>query len=83
MKLIVGFLLRPAQKCQRRTFLDNLRIINQKNNIETKQMTSIFHVFFRLYLFVTVIFVSEYSQNLFLCGPHFVPFWSVKYINFG
>ena len=34
-------------------------------------------------LFVTFIFVFEYSQNSFLCGAPFGPFWSVNYLNFG
>ena len=34
-------------------------------------------------LTVTSIFLFENGQNPFCCGPSFVPFWSVKYINFG
>ena len=40
------------------------------------------HLLFRLYLFVTFIFVFENSQNSFSCGPPFGAFWSVKYLNF-
>ena len=51
--------------------------------MKTRQMTHPFHLPFRLELFVTFIFVLENSQNSFLCGPLFVPFWPVKYLNFG
>ena len=46
-------------------------------------MIPVFHLLFTLQLFVTFIFIFENSQNSFSCGPHFGPFWSVKYLNFG
>ena len=35
-------LLRSAQNCKKCTFLDNLRTITQKGNVETRQMTPVF-----------------------------------------
>ena len=46
--------------------------------METRQMTSFFHLLFRLQLFVTFIFVFENNQNLFSCGPPFVSFLVCK-----
>ena len=51
--------------------------------MENIQMIPVFHLLFTLQLFVTFIFIFENSQNSFSCGPHFGPFWSVKYLNFG
>ena len=51
--------------------------------METIQMIPVFNLLFTLQLFVTFIFIFENSQNSFSCGPHFGPFWSVKYLNFG
>ena len=76
------FFLKSAQNCKKCTFLDNLRTITQEGNMETRQMTSFFHLRFLLQLFVTFIFVFENSQNSFSCAPPFSPFWSVKYLNF-
>ena len=49
--------------------------------METRKMTFFSSTFYAL--FVTFIFIFEYSQNSFSCGPPFGPFWSVKYFNFG
>ena len=76
------FLLRPAQNCMKCTFLDNLRTITQKGNMDTRQMILFFHLLFPLELFVTFIFVFENSQKSFSCDPLFRPFWSVKWLNF-
>ena len=52
--------------------------------MKTRQIiTHFFHLLFPLELLVTFIFVFENSQNSFLCGTRFGPFWSVKYLNFG
>ena len=51
--------------------------------METIQKIPVFNLLFTLQLFVTFIFIFENSQNSFSCGPHFGPFWSVKYLNFG
>ena len=71
-----------AQNWEKYTFLDNLRTITQEENMETKQMTLFFRSTFSA-LTVTFIFLFENSQNLFLFGPPFRPFWSMKYPNFG
>ena len=76
-------LAEASTNCKKCPFLDNLRTITQKGNMETRQMTPLFFDLpFPLYLFVTYIFVFENSQNSFSCGPLFGPFWSVKYLNF-
>ena len=49
--------------------------------METKQITSFFSSSLSD-LFVIFITEFENTQNLFLCGPPFGPFWSVKYQNF-
>ena len=75
------FLLRSAQNCKKCNFLDNLQSINQEGNMENRQMNPFFSSTFSA-LFITFSFLFENSQNSFWCGPSFVPFWSVKYVNF-
>ena len=48
--------------------------------METRQMTPFLSTFSAL--FVIFIFIFENGKNLFSCVPHFVLFWSVKYLNF-
>ena len=73
------FLAEVSTKLQKMHFFGNLRTITQKGNIETWQMKPFFlSTFSGLF-----IFEFENSQNSFLCGPSFGPFWSVEYINFG
>ena len=38
----LSFLLRSAQNCNKRTFLDSLKTITQETNMETRQMTPFF-----------------------------------------
>ena len=54
--LELDFFLRSAQNCKRCIFLDNLRTISQKGNIETRQMTPLF---------------SSPFSNLTVCNIHF------------
>ena len=54
---------------KRSTVFGNLRIITQEWNMETRDMTPVFHLLFQLYLSVTFIFVFENSQSPFLFGP--------------
>ena len=49
--------------------------------METRQMTPFFSSTLSALAFVTFIFIFENSQNSFLCGLPFGPFWSVKYLN--
>ena len=79
----MDFLLRSAQNCEKYTFLDNWRTMTQEGNVKTRQMSPFFYLPFLFELFVTFIFVFEYSQNSFSYGLLFGPFCSVKYLNFG
>ena len=42
----LDFSLTSAQNCMKYTFLDNLRVITQEGNMETRQMTPFFHLLF-------------------------------------
>ena len=53
------FLAEVSTKLKKRTSLDNLRTITQEGNMETRQMTTFFHLLSPLWLFVTFIFVFE------------------------
>ena len=77
------FLAEVSTKLKKRTSLDNLRTITQEGNMETRQMTTFFHLLSPLWLFVTFIFVFENCYISFSCGPPSGPSWSVKYPNFG
>ena len=77
------FLAKASTKSQKMHFFDILRTITQEENMETRQKTPCFHLFFPLWLFVTFIFAFENSQNSFACDLTFCPFWSAKYLNFG
>ena len=74
----LDFLLRSVQNCKKMHYFDNLRIITQEGNMETRQMIP-----FPLELWITCIFVFENSQNSFSCCSPFGPFWSLKYLSFG
>ena len=50
-----------------------------KGNMGIRQAT----VFFSCTFFAQTVFVFVNTQNSFLCGPSFGPFWSVKYLSFG
>ena len=82
LPLDLDFLLKSAQNLKSCSFLDNLRTIIQEGNTATRQMTPFFPSLFPYYLFVTFISEFENAQNLFLCGPTFVQFWSIKCFNF-
>ena len=56
----LDFLLRSAQNID---FLDNLQIINQEGNMETRQMTPFFSSTFSVLTVCNIIFVFENSQN--------------------
>ena len=77
------FLAEVIKNC---TFLGNLRIITQKGNMETRQMTQFFSSYFSA-LFVTFISEFENTQNLFSYGPPLVhsgiPQFSAKSYQFG
>ena len=75
--------VRSVQNCKKCSFLNNLRTITQEGNMENRQMTPFFHLLFALWLFVTLIFEFENTQNSFPCGPISRPFWSAKHCNFG
>ena len=62
------FLAEVIKNC---TFLGNLRIITQKGNMETRQMTQFFSSYFSA-LFVTFISEFENTQNLFSYGTPLV-----------
>ena len=63
----LNFLLRSAQNCKKKTFLDNLGTKTQERNMETRQMTLFFHPLFPLYVFATFSSELENIQNLFSC----------------
>ena len=44
----LGFLLRSAQNCMKCTFLDKLKTITQKRNMETRKMTPFVYLLFLL-----------------------------------
>ena len=77
------FLAEVSTELQKKHLSGNLRAINPEGNRKTRQMTPFFHQFFWLQLFITFIFVFANSHSLFSWGPPFVPFWSVKCLNFG
>ena len=56
----LDFLLRSAQNID---FLDNLQIITQEGNMETRQMTPFFSSTFSVLTVCNIIFVFENSQN--------------------
>ena len=70
-------------KIVKSTFLDNLQIMTQVGNMETRKMTPIFSSTFSTLTVCNIFFLFENSQNLFWCGAPFGTFWSVKYLNFG
>ena len=75
---------RSSQNCNILTFSDNLRTVTHERNMETRQKILFFSSTFST-LTVTVISKVENTKkktkiHSFFCGPHFGPFWSIKYV---
>ena len=72
---------RSSQNCNILTFSDNLRTVTHERNMETRQMIPFFSSTFST---LTVTFLKlkilKKKKNSFFCGPHFGPFWSIKYV---
>ena len=69
------FLAEVIKKC---TFLGNLRIITQKGNMETRQMTQFFSCYFSALTVCNIYFwIRKYSKFIFIWSP-FGPFWNTS-----
>ena len=69
------FLAEVIKNC---TFLGNLRIITQKGNMETRQMTQFFSCYFSALTVCNIYFwIRKYSKFIFIWSP-FGPFWNTS-----
>ena len=79
LRFLAEFRAELQKKC---FFFWQFKDYNSWKNSETRQMTSFFSSTFSA-LFLTFLFVFENSQHLYSWCTPFVPFCSVKYLNFG
>ena len=67
-------MLTSPQNCQKCTFLDNLRIITQEGNMETRQLTPFFSSTFSDLTVCNIHFwIWKYSKFVFMWSP----LWSI------